>query len=156
MKAKWQQLNLREQRLVLAMSSVVLVFILYSLVWQPLNENILKTGAKLARQQSLLTWVSENTARYQQANKSGKSAKGNASLSSIVNRTAKRSNIGITRMQPQGDDIQVWIDEVSFTQLLQWLELLSNQEGLNVKAIDLNNVEQPGVVGVRRLQLGRG
>jgi len=155
MKAKWQQLNAREQKMVLAMGSVVLVFLLYSLVWQPLNDNLAKTQAKLKRQQELLTWVNENTARYQQASKNKQSSRG-GSLSSIVNRTAKRNGIAITRMQPQGNDIQVWIDEVSFTQLLQWLEQLTNNEGLTVKAIDLNNSKQAGVVGVRRLQLGRG
>ncbi|WDE11623.1 type II secretion system protein M [Thalassomonas haliotis] len=155
MKAKWQQLNAREQKSVIALSAVVLVFILYSLVWQPLNENLAKTQSKLKRQQDLLTWVSDNTSRYQQASKNKQSSRG-GSLSSIVNRTAKRNGIGITRMQPQGNDIQIWIDEVSFSQLLQWLEQLANNEGLNVKSIDLNNAKQSGVVGVRRLQLGRG
>ena len=58
-------------------------------------------------------------------------------------------------MQPQGDNIQVWIDEISFNQLLQWLEQLSSKEGLRVTNIDLSNAEQPGVVRVRRLQLGK-
>ena len=58
-------------------------------------------------------------------------------------------------MQPQGEDLQVWIEEVSFNQLLTWLEQLSSRENINVKSIDLSNTQQPGVVKVRRLQLGR-
>ena len=154
MKTWWQQLNLREQRLVMAMAAVIAVFIFYGLIWQPLNDNIAKRKLKIDRQQALLTWVAENTQRYQQAKRSGGSSSG-ASLSSIVNRTSRQSNITITRMQPQGDDLQVWIDEISFNQLLAWLEQLASRNNLRVKNIDLSSADQQGVVRVRRLQLGK-
>jgi general secretion pathway protein M len=154
MKQWWQQLNSREQKLVAAMGTVFCIFLLYSFIWQPLNEGLDKSIKKLARQQALLTWVNGNTERYQQMNASGPANSG--SLSSIVNRTASDYQITVTRMQPQGDDlIQVWIDEVAFQHLLTWLEQLSVSEGLQVKGIDLSRAEQPGVVSVRRLQLGK-
>lgn len=154
MKTWWQQLNLREQRLVIVMSALISVFILYSGIWQPMNESIAKSKAKIDRQQALLTWVQENTQRYQQAKRNGGGSSGE-SLSSIVNRTSRIEKITITRMQPQGDDLQVWIDEISFNQLLSWLERLSVRDGLQVKSIDLSKAEQQGVVRVRRLQLGK-
>jgi len=154
MKAWWQQLNTREQRLVSVMSMLLSIFILYGLIWQPLTENIEKTTLKLERQQALLTWVAENTQRYQQAKRNARGGSG-ASLSSIVNRTSSANNITITRMQPQGDDLQVWIDEISFNQLLTWLEQLAINDGLQVKNIDLSSADQQGMVRVRRLQLGK-
>ncbi|AZQ83063.1 type II secretion system protein M [Colwellia sp. Arc7-635] len=155
MKAWWQQLNLREQRLVMAMSAVIAVFVLYGLIWQPLNESIAASKLKLERQQTLLAWVEENTQRYQQAKRNGAMNSSSASLSSIVNRTSRTNDITITRMQPQGDDLQVWIDEISFNQLLSWLEQLASRENLQVKNIDLSSADQEGVVRVRRLQLGK-
>ncbi|MEW6983659.1 type II secretion system protein GspM [Colwelliaceae bacterium 6471] len=155
MKAWWQQLNTREQRLVMAMSAAVIVFILYSLIWQPLNDGIVKAQQKLDRQQELLSWVQENTAKYQRSKVGGNAKGSSGSLSSIINRTARNANITVTRIQPQGDDIQVWVDEVSFEQLLQWLERLTNNDGLQVKAIDLDGLDKPGTVRVRRLQLGK-
>jgi general secretion pathway protein M len=154
MKAWWQQLNTREQRLVSVMSVLMSIFILYGLIWQPLAENIEKTTLKLERQQALLTWVAENTQRYQQAKRNARANSG-ASLSSIVNRTSSANNITITRMQPQGDDLQVWIDEISFNQLLTWLEQLAISDGLQVKNIDLSSADLQGMVRVRRLQLGK-
>ncbi|SEL57181.1 general secretion pathway protein M [Colwellia chukchiensis] len=154
MKTWWQQLNLREQRLVMAMSAVIGVFIFYGLIWQPLNENIARTKAKVARQQALLNWVEEKTDDYQVAMRSNK-VKSGASLSSIITRTSRVNNITITRMQPQGEDLQVWINEIAFNSLLSWLEQLAAREGLLVKNIDLSLTEQPGVVRVRRLQLGK-
>lgn len=154
MKIWWQQLELREQRLVLLMSALIAIFILYSLIWQPMNESIAKHKLKIARQQELLTLVQEGGQRYQQAKRNGATGSG-GSLSSIVNRTSKLNNITITRMQPQGDDLQIWIDEISFNQLLSWLTHLASTENLQVKGIDLNKADQQGVVSVRRLQLGK-
>ncbi len=154
-KAWWHGLNLREQRLVLAMGSAVSVFLLYSLLWMPLNENLAKTEKRLASRQALLTWVTDNTARYQSVRSTGGNKKSTGSLSSIINRTANQQQLTITRMQPQGEILQVWLDSAPFTQLLFWLEHLANNEGLQVQAIDLTQGDKTGEVRVRRLQLTR-
>jgi len=150
---KWQQLNGREKILVSAMTLFVVVFVLNTLIWQPLNASVNKAEKKLARQQQLLSWVEKNTARYQQLNAHGKVSHG--SLTGIVNQSARQKNIIVTRMQPQGDDIQVWIDEVPFDLLLQWLQQLVSDKGLQIQAIDLSVTDVQGMVRVRRLQLGR-
>lgn len=152
-KAWWQGLNLREQRLVLAMGSACSVFLLYSLVWQPLNDNVANKTKSLASRQALLTWVVDNTARYQQVKSVGGVKKSSGSLSSIINRTANQQQLTITRMQPQGETLQVWLDSAPFTQLLFWLEHLANNEGVRVQAIDLTKSDSQGEVRVRRLQL---
>lgn len=155
MKAWWQQLNSREQRLVAAMAVVFMVFIFYSAIWQPINKSLAEANSKLIRQQALLTWVQENTNLYQQAKQTAGKTKFSGSISSVANRSAKTYKLTITRMQPQGDDLQVWIDSTSFTQLLFWLEHLANNEGLQVKAIDLTPGDKAGEVNVRRLHLAR-
>jgi general secretion pathway protein M len=154
-KSWWQGLNIREQRLVLGMGAATSVFLFYSLIWQPLNESLVKTQQTLTSRQALLTWVTENTARYQNVKSTDGSKESNGSLSSIVNRTANQQQLTITRMQPQGDNLQVWLDSASFTQLLFWLEHLANNENLQVQAIDLAQGDKQGEVRVRRLQLGR-
>ncbi len=152
-KTWWQGLNLRERRLVLAMGSASTLFLLYSLIWQPLNDSLAKTEKTLASRQALLTWVSDNTARYQSVKSLGGNKKTTGSLSSIINRTANGQQLTITRMQPQGESLQVWLDSAPFTQLLFWLEHLANNEGLQVQAIDLTKGDNEGEVRVRRLQL---
>jgi general secretion pathway protein M len=154
-KAWWQGINQREQRLVLVMGSALIVFLLYSFIWQPLNENLIKTERKLESRQALLSWVTENTSRYQNAKAMGNGKKSSGSLSSIINRTANQQQLTITRIQPQGDNVQVWLDSAPFTQLLFWLEHLANNEGLQVQAIDLAQGDKQGEVRVRRMQLGR-
>lgn len=155
LKSWWQGLNLREQRLVFVMASVFSVFLFYNLLWQPLNERLAKTEQKLASRQVLLTWVTENTARYQNVKLVGGGKKSTGSLSSIINRTANQHQLTITRMQPQGDSLQVWLDSAPFTSLLFWFEHLANNENLQVQAIDLARSDKQGEVRVRRLQLVR-
>ena len=154
-KVWWQGLNLREQRLVLVMGSAFSIFLLYSLVWQPLNDNLANKKKSLASRQALLTWVVDNTARYQSIQSTGSNKQSSSSLSSIINRTANQQQLTITRMQPQGEMLQVWLDSAPFTQLLFWLENLANNEGLQVQAIDLTKGDNPGEVRVRRLQLAK-
>ncbi len=156
MKTWWQQLNLREQKLVSAMGLAFIIFLFYNLILQPLNDSLVNKTNKLQRQQSLLTWVLENTQRYQQAKLNEAGVKSGGSLSSIINRSANSHQLTITRMQPQGSDLQVWIDSASFTQLLFWFEHLANNEGLRVISIDLAKGEQAGQVRVRRLHLTKG
>lgn len=155
MKAWWLGLNSREQRLVGSLAGVLMIFIFYSFIWQPLNENIEKSQKKLTRQQALLTFVSEETQRYKAEKKNGNNQASSGSLSSIVNRSARQQAITITRIQPQSNSVQVWIDNIAFSQLLTWLEKLANKEGIEVDTIDLTKGEQPGQVRVKRLQLGK-
>lgn len=152
----WQGLNLREQRLVIAVGAACAVFLLYSLLWQPLNTSVSSGQQRLESRQALLTWVNDNAARYQRNKSAGGSPQASSgSLSSIVNRTATQQQITITRMQPQGDILLVWLDSVPFGQLLLWLENLANNEGLQVQAIDLAQGNNEGEVSVRRLQLAK-
>jgi general secretion pathway protein M len=155
MKAWWQQLNGREQQLVLVMAIAVGVFAFYSAIWQPLNKGLADAQNKLVKQQQLLSWVQENTALYQQQKKSVGKSSFSGSISSVANSSARKFKLSVTRMQPQGEDLQVWIDSTPFTQLLFWLEHLANNEGLQVKAINLSQGDTVGEVNVRGLHLTR-
>lgn len=154
MKQWWQQLQQREQRLVIAMAVFISIFILHQGIWQPLKNNIEKADKKLERTNELLAFVKENTAKVKRSGVQRPIATG--SLSSVVNRAASQYQITLDRIQPQGDSVQVWIDDVAFNQLLSWLSSLSNDHGLNVSNIDISKSDINGAVKIRRLQISRG
>lgn len=155
MKEWWQGLNKREQQLVASLTIVVAIFLFFTVIWQPLNDNITKSRAKVAKQQQLALWVEQKTAQLQQLKRNGSNAKTSGSLSSVVNRTAKRQAISIARMQPKGEELQVWIDDVPFNDFLTWLELLTTKEGIRIEAVDIAAGSDQGTVKVRRLQVGK-
>lgn len=153
MKQWWQNLQTREQQLVLVMLPFVVIFMFYQLIWSPLNEAIAAADKKLSRQQELVTWVNTETARLKAS--TGGQAKGwTGSLSSAINRSARQRNITISRVQPQGSDVQVWIDNIEFNRLLDWFSVLANEQGIYVKSVDLTQGNAAGEVVVKRLQLG--
>ncbi|NMP30423.1 type II secretion system protein M [Thalassotalea sp. M1531] len=156
MKQWWQQLQQREQYLVIAMSLLVGIFVLHQAVWQPVISGLDRAEKKQKRTKELLSYVKESTAAIAASGKKTSRKINGGSLSSIVNRTAGQYQIAIARIQPQGDAVQVWIDDVPFEQLLRLLDNLTVQQGLSVNNIDISIGNDPGVVKVRRLNIARG
>lgn len=154
MKDWWQGLNKREQTMVASLSLVVVIFLFFSFVWQPINDNLAKQKNNIVNKQELLTWVQQNTAKFQGVNRSATSPKNSASLTSVVNSTARKWNIAVARMQPKDDSLQVWIDEVPFNDFLAWTEHLYLKQGIVISGVDIAAANDPGMVRVNRLELG--
>ncbi|WP_017444455.1 type II secretion system protein GspM [Gayadomonas joobiniege] len=152
MKNWFESLAPRERQLVLGASIVLVIGLFMQLVWGPLNEAEQNARQKVNNQQQLLTWMNEKTAEYQQMKRQDRKAV-NGSLSQIVSSAARSSGISLSRMQPQGDSLNVQLDEIEFNKLVRWMADLTQNKGLTIEAIDVHAAEQSGVVRVRRLQV---
>lgn len=150
---KWQQLNSRERQLITLMTVIMVVFMSYLLIWKPLNSQLINSTKQLQRRQALLSWVENKTQQFKQSSLHSKQFSG--SITGLVNRSAKQQSIIVTRMQPQGNDIQIWIEEVPFKVLLAWLDQLVTKQGIVIKALDISRADNLGMVQVRRLKLGK-
>jgi general secretion pathway protein M len=71
-----------------------------------------------------------------------------------VNQSASRLNITISRMQPQGDELQVWVDQVPFNDVLSWLQSMESK-GVVILDVDVAETSAPGQIKIRRLKLGK-
>jgi general secretion pathway protein M len=155
LKSTFAQLNARERLLVSISGVVILIALFYWLVWSPLNTSIERGQNSLTSQQSLLAWVKKNSNRaIQLQGSAGKTAKFSGSLPQVVNQSASRMKIKISRMQPQGDELQVWVDQAPFNDVLSWLQSLE-KTGINILDIDIAEAGEPGQVKIRRLKLGK-
>ena len=155
LKQYYTQLNDREQRLVL-ISAVLLVFaVFYWGLWSPLNQSVAKGQANLSNQQALLLWVKQSANRALQLQGSAKpAAKFSGSLAQEVNQSAARLNIAISRMQPQAEELQVWVDQAPFNDVLSWLQGLENK-GIVILDFDITETNAAGQIKIRRLKLGK-
>ncbi len=153
MKQWWSQLQKKERHLVILMGVLITFFLCYHLIWSPISQGLEQESKKLKRNQELKVYV-EHHIGAAKTQKGGAKQPGNGTLSSVINRVARGYDIAITRVQPQGEDIQVWINEVSFNTLLIWLADLTQNNGLQVKTIDITEGSADGMVKIRRLQLG--
>ena len=151
----FHQLSEREQRLVMISAVVVVVGAFYWLIWSPLSQSLENERKAVTAQQELLAWVQKNANRAAQLRGSaGKNAVFTGSLPQVVNQTAARLKIAISRMQPQGEELQVWVDQAPFNDVLSWLQALE-KVGVVIKDIDIADADSPGMVKIRRLKLGK-
>jgi len=152
---KYKALTEREQRLVMISAVAVIIAIFFWGIWKPLNDAVDQQRTLNTSQQKLLVWVKDSAARAKQLRRSSTgTATYNGSLPQAVNVTTSRHNIAISRMQPQGEEIQVWVDQAPFNDVLAWLQALENM-GIVILQADIAEADGPGLIKIRRLQLGK-
>ena len=153
----WRGISAREQRLVAVGGSVLLIGLFYWAIWQPVANRIAERERQVVNQQQTLAWLKEKGQEVlAMQGGQGRQIDTGGTLDGVVNRTAFNQKIKIARLQPQGQELQVWIDTVPFDDLLIWLATLSDQYGVQVQIIELAREGlAPGLVKGRRLQLSR-
>ncbi len=158
MKQWWYGLNSREHKLLIAAMVMVFAGILYWGLWQPLDRRLHQARTSAQAQQSTLAWLRQQADRVValRARGYGMSEKNEQPLTQIVTSTSGRFGIQPSRMQQQGDRVQLWVDSVRFDHLLRWLEQLRQDHGVTIAVIELSAEEAPGLVKVRRLELSKG
>ena len=152
---KFQQLTEREQYLVIACSVVVIIGMFYWLAWAPLNNAIETNRSLVANKKSDLVWLTQNVNKALQLKRnSGTRKTFNGSLTQAVNQSASRVRISISRMQPQGEELKVWVDQAPFNDVLSWLQAMENM-GIHIINLDVAQADAPGLIKIRSLQLGK-
>lgn len=151
----WQGLAVREQQIVAFGAVFLVIGIFYWGIWTPIANAEADSLRRLAVQQQTLTYVKQTANKIAGLRQTGAKPTASGSLSSVVNQTAGAYGLVITRMQPQGDKIQVWMDDVPFDALLNYLSDLVQKKGLSLESVDLAEADEPGYVKVRRIQLAQ-
>ncbi len=67
------------------------------------------------------------------------------SMLSLASSTAKQRNLTFKRTEPEGDNgLRVWLEDVSFNDLIMWLDTLNSRNGVVPKQISIDRQETPG------------
>jgi general secretion pathway protein M len=152
---KWfTSLSEREQKLVIVASGVAVVGIFYFAIWSPMSSAVENQKNALVGEKQLLSWVNQQSSRAVILRQSSNKKTFSGSLTQVVNQTTRSANIPVARMQPQGEELVVSVDQVVFNDFLLWLAVLENR-GVIILQSDVSEVDEKGFVQVRRLQLGK-
>lgn len=142
----WEPRSPNEKCALLLAAPVLLIAAWFWGVWQPLQVAITQQRAALHHYQQLSRKLAAVTVSL-----TSPSAKAE-NVSSALDDLASRQGITIERVYESDSLIQVWLEPVAFSALLQWLYDVREEQGLQVNHLEVV-VTQPGVVIVSRLEL---
>jgi general secretion pathway protein M len=147
---KYHALDSREKKMLNSGVLVVSIFIIYTLIFKPMNDSIVRLEKSNASNQQLLEWMTQSVASIKGSSSSSSASKRNGrSLNVIINTTASSSSISISRSQPRDNNqYQIWLDKAMFNDVLNWLNILHKDYGIFVSSINLGVTEVKGQVRV--------
>src|SRR5215510_620411 len=110
-----------ERTMVMALVAFLVVVVLYTGVWSPLNEWSNGADARYQRQLAVLDWMHlhENEAKVavQRADETREAG----SLPTVVANSAARAGLQLLRYQPEAGGISVVLQNQSFDALIAWI-----------------------------------
>ena len=150
----WHHLADRERQLLSVAGTAFLIACFYWMVWHPLSVAEESAEVQLIKQRNMLNDVKSTASKIASLRGSGESYH-SKNLSSTVSRSSLDYGMQITRMQPRGKRVQVWLEDTSFNQLLEWLAFLVEKHHISIDLLDISRTDVKGVVSVKRLQLSK-
>ncbi|MBD9610862.1 MULTISPECIES: type II secretion system protein GspM [unclassified Pseudomonas] len=129
MKAAWQRLSLREQRLLLAMGAFLLAVVAFSLIWQPTRQRL----ETMERQHQQQLAVSAQLQRAQP--RSTPPVVSHQSLSLRVSESATAAGLEIHQMDTDNDVLRLTLSGDAQA-LLQWLDR-TERDGVALQSLTL-------------------
>lgn len=151
MKEWFNELERREQWIVIAGAVTVLLYVLYMSVLAPINDKIATLQLRNKGAAETLQVIQQGAQEINalRGASSGGSGRG-VSLSKMVDQSAAKFNIRVSRFQPSGNnEAQVWLEKVDFNQLIAWLDQMENGYGVAVSNVSMNSANNPGTVNAR-------
>lgn len=151
----FKRLQRREQNMLIAMSSVILLTLFYLLVWEPVFKGAELEQEKLQSQKKILSWMQNASQEVDQLRRSGQLISpqfANQSINTLIERSAISAGIrsSINKLDSDGKQaMKVQLKSVEFDKLAQWLGKLQNDFGITPKHLTINRLEKTGMVNCR-------
>ena len=153
----WMSISVREQRSVVACALVLVLGGLYWGIVQPVSDRVDNAQMRLQSEKQLLSWVKDQADEISQfRGQSGGKSVSSLPINQAISSSVGQFNVELIRVQPRGEEFQVWISPMPFNQFIRWLSFLQETHGIGVVFLDMDKAERDGMVEINRLQLSRG
>ncbi len=160
--AYWRRLQSRERGLIGVAALVVAAVLVWTLVWEPLQEARESLAERIAGQRALLDWldrVAPEVDRLRESRQSQPSLEGGSTLS-VIDRGARAAGLAgaLKRIEPGNrDEVRVVFEQASFPDLMGWLGTTVAERPLAVARITADRAGSgrvDSVVVLRRTDVG--
>ncbi len=146
-----QQLSLRDQAMLALLAGALIVYVLYQALWHPLaaaNQRLENQNAVAQKSLAEVTQMAAQLHALQQSSTQNVSAQ-NENLTQLIDRTVAENGLKMSRFQPgSSGDVQVRLDNMSFDQVLRWLNELESAKGVTIRELVIAPGSTAGVVNV--------
>ncbi|HKQ29782.1 MAG TPA: type II secretion system protein M [Burkholderiales bacterium] len=154
--SRWSALPSRTRTLAIGAGVLILMFVLYSAVWRPLQNDLKNLRASVPGQTEQLEWM---RAQAPVANAlKAKSIAGGDNLMQTIEQTATTQNLRsyIARIDSEGPaGVRITLENVSFNAMVSWLSDLHTNYGAMVDDATVEARPASGLVNARiRLRAG--
>lgn len=157
--ALWRGLQPRERLLVGGAGAFLLVVLVYTLAWSPLQKNLQQLRAAVPKEHEQLVWMRAQAAQTQRLRSASPAAKASGGLLSFIEQSAQAYGVkaGLKRVEPDGaNGARVALDAVPFNSLVGWLANLQKQGAVRVENATVEPLPSSGLVNARLVLRGSG
>ena len=148
MKNQWPHYSIREKQFILGGTFLILVFLIFALIYLPLQNKISTLHNEMLQNQKLLSWMQDVDQQLEKTQRKFQPLQNDALLSRIqllLNRSSLMSKLG-QMQQINSDTIELSFKEIEFTALMNWLSDIYNQQGVHVTKISIKASQNPGII----------
>ncbi|WP_330985788.1 MULTISPECIES: type II secretion system protein GspM [Enterobacterales] len=147
---QWLMLkNERERRMILIAAFMLAVIVVWFGILTPLNNQIAKSRIQVNAQRNQLEWMVKQT---QRPGVPSRQRTEKEKLTEVINASAIRLSLQFSKILADERGVTVSLEQISYSTLLRWLEVLNNDYGIQVVAITIVS-GQVGSVSVQQLTL---
>ena len=130
---------------LLALGLVLVLYLLYVLLWSPLDSKRDSLEVQNRSVSGTLQRVDAMVSELLHLRDTGVQAGSRRNLTSLINQSTSRLQLQVSRLQPNSrGEIQVRMENAAFDDVLAWLHEMEYREGLLVREV---SITQAGAVG---------
>lgn len=162
---RWSALSPREQWMAVAAGVFIGFYLLYSVLYQPLESETETLAQKIQAQQQTYQQLKAITQKVEvlrqtlPANSGTDLAAGSQSLMAVLDDSGQQMGIkpSIKRVIPDGtDEVSLWLEAIEFDKLSFWLAVLETRHRIEISQTSINaDANRAGVVNAK-LVLNKG
>ncbi|MEN9849517.1 MAG: hypothetical protein RL368_2257 [Pseudomonadota bacterium] len=142
----FKNLNPRERYSLIVGSSVLLLFLVYILLWQPWQNQVQEMQLRVGEQVDELAWMQQAAKEVKQLRTVSTTSISNrptASLFSIIDSSMAQTSLAKAnkRIEPNTEqEIRISFEQANFSDLIQWVAGLQQQYRLQIQLITLEKL----------------
>lgn len=156
MKEWFQQFNQREQIWLLAGGAALGLYLLFVMVWRPVNTMRDDMALRNQGTQASLARVQTMAAQLKQLQDQGGGTGPKRNLNQLINSSTAEYTLRPSRIQPNSrGEMQIRFENAKLSDLLRWLHRMEVVDGLLVVDASIVQGERGGIVNAN-IRLGQG